>query len=288
MQKLEVFQSLWGMELGHPTRAERSHDENFEMVAKAGFDGVCLDPSLAELDYYAATIPLFGKHQLKSMVNLFPTKTHEMKPLLAFAREVKAAKVSAVGQVMPVNIAGAIPVIYRWLQEAEDMGMKLLFETHRDGILNDLFFTLEAIDSIPELMLTADLSHFVVDREFNLPLRDREQGFINRIHERTDCFQGRIATREQIQIQIDFPQHRPWVDLFKGWWKDSMRQWRKRNAADAICVFVCELGPPNYAITDARGFELSDRWEEALTLKRWVEEIWAELEAEAHRPAAAI
>jgi hypothetical protein len=287
MQKLEVFQSLWGMELGHPTLPERSHDENFAMAAEAGFDGICLDPSMAELDYYAATIPLFGKYKLNSMVNLFPTKTNEMKPLLAFAREVNAAKVNTVGQVMPVSVAGAIPVIYRWLQEAEDMGMQLLFETHRDGILNDLFFTLEAIDAIPELMLTADLSHFVVDREFNLPLREREQNFINRIHERTDCFQGRVATREQIQIQIDFPQHQPWVNLFKEWWKEGMHQWRKRNAVDATCVFVCELGPPSYAITDAHGYELSDRWQEALTIRRWVKEIWAELEAEEHRPAAA-
>lgn len=281
MQKLEVFQSLWGMERGHPTLPERSHAENFARVAEAGFAGICLDPSMAELDYYRQTVPLFDQYRLKSMVNLFPTRVNEMKPLLQFAQEVKAAKVNTVGQVTPVNLAGAIPVIYRWLQEADELGMQLLFETHRDGILNDLYFTLEVIDSVPELMLTADLSHFVVDREFALPLSARHAGFIDRIHARSDCFQGRVATREQIQVQIDFPQHQPWVQLFKGWWKEGMRQWRARNAADATCVFVCELGPPNYAITDARGEELSDRWTEALTIKRWVEEIWAELEKEA-------
>jgi hypothetical protein len=281
MQKLEVFQSLWGMELGHPGKPERTHEENFAKVAQAGFAGICLDPSIAELDYYCQTVPLFDQYHLKSMVNLFPTKTNEMKPLLEFARDVKASKVNTVGQVMPVNVAGAIPVIYRWLQEAQDMGMQLLFETHRDGILNDLYFTLELIDSVPELMLTADLSHFVVDREFSLPLSPRDRGFIDRIHARSDCFQGRVATREQIQIQIDFPQHRPWVNLFKGWWKEGFRQWRERNPSEATCVFVCELGPPNYAITDARGEELSDRWSEALTIKGWVEEIWSELENEA-------
>jgi hypothetical protein len=48
---------------------------------------------------------------------------------------------------------------------------------------------------------------------------------------------------------------------------------RARAPAEDL-VFVCELGPPNYAITDARGEELSDRWEEALTLKRLAHEAW--------------
>ncbi len=280
MQKLAVYQSLWGMELRQPQQAERSHEENFAMVAAAGFQGMCLDPAIADLDCYAKTIPLFKEYQLDSMVNLFPRRSNEMKPLLEFAKEIGAKKVNTIAQVMPVSVAGALPLIYRWLQEADDMGLQLLFETHRDGILNDLYYTLEVIDSVPELMLTGDLSHFVVDREFGLPLSRRDRGFVSRILERTDCFQGRVANREQVQIQIDFPQHQEWVQVFKSWWKEGMRLWRERNPQDATCVFLCELGPPSYAITDANGLELSDRWQEALTLKRWAEEIWAELDLE--------
>ena len=38
MQKLEVFQSLWGMQLRNPNRRERSDEEAFAMVAEAGFE----------------------------------------------------------------------------------------------------------------------------------------------------------------------------------------------------------------------------------------------------------
>ena len=55
----------------------------------------------------------------------------------------------------------------------------------------------------------------------------------------------------------------------------GMKMWRERNAGDASLIFLCELGPPPYAITDANGEELSDRWQEALLIRRWVEEIWA-------------
>lgn len=283
MQTLKVFQSLWAMETGLVPALADPLDVTIARIAQAGFDGVCLDPFMSDLGHYRSVVPLLAEHRLARMVNLFPATADEMLPLLAFAREIGAVKVSAVAQVMPLTPAGAVPLIRRWLQEARQTGIELLFETHRDSLLNDLFFTLQVLDEIPELKLTADLSHVVIDREFDLPLCARDQDFISRIHERSDCFQGRIATREQIQVPLAFPQHQPWVALFKGFWKDGMRSWRRRNGPDAECVFVSELGPPGYAITDANGNELSDRWEEALTIQRWARAAWAELEAESVR-----
>ena len=90
MQKLEFFQSLWAMERRHPDYAERDHAENFDLIAAAGYDGVCLDPAVDEIEKYRATLPHFARHGLKSMVNLFPRRSRDMKPLLAFARELGA------------------------------------------------------------------------------------------------------------------------------------------------------------------------------------------------------
>ncbi len=280
MQKLEVYQSLWAMEMRHSDQAEASAEENFSRIAKAGYAGACLDPGVEEIDASLALQPLYAKYGLGCMVNAFPYKVNELKPLLSMASELNACQVNVIGGVMPVSLAGAIPVLYRWMQEADDIGLPLLIETHRDGILNDLYYTLQVIDSIPELRLCADLSHFVIDRELREPISDRDQGFINRVLERSDSFQGRVANREQVQVQIEFPQHQQWVAIFKQWWKEGMRQWRLRNAEDATLRFLCELGPPSYAMTDAKGHELSDRWQEALIIKGWVEQAWAELEAE--------
>jgi len=181
---------------------------------------------------------------------------------------------------MPIKPDDAVPVVHQWIGEARAANMPLLFETHRDGLLNDLYFTLQLMDLVPEMRLCADLSHFVVDRELRAPVPERDQGFIHSVLERSDCFQGRIANREQVQIQIDFPQHQEWVEIFRDWWKQGMRMWRQRNKCDATLVFLCELGPPPYAITDADQNELSDRWAEAQTIRNWVRDLWAELEDE--------
>lgn len=278
MQKLQIYQSLWGMELRSPHVAERTPEQNFRLVAEAGFDGMCIDPAVDEIADMTPLRDLYREHDLGCMVNAFPNHPDDMQPLLDFAADMDACMVNVISGVMPIKPEDAVPVVRRWIREAQQAGMPLLFETHRDGLLNDMYFTLQLMDLVPEMRLCADLSHFVVDRELRAPVPQRDQQHIASILERSDCFQGRVASREQVQVQINFPQHQEWVGIFKDWWKQGMRAWRERNAADATLVFLCELGPPPYAITDGEQRELSDRWEESLQIRDWVREIWAEFD----------
>ena len=55
-----------------------------------------------------------------------------------------------------------------------------------------------------------------------------------------------------------------------------MQAWRARNDDAAELVFLCELGPPPYAITDANQQELSDRWQESLQVREWANALWEE------------
>ena len=268
------------MELRQPGVPERPMEENFQMIAAAGYNGVSIDPSVAEIPDYADIGALCEQYGLGCMVNAFPYTLDDMQPILEFAKELNACVVNVIGGVMPVYAADAVPVIRRWQEDAERVGVPLVFETHRDSLLNDMFYTLQVLDAVPDLRLCADLSHFVVDREMRIPLGEADTAYIQRILQHSDSFQGRVANREQVQVQINFPQHQAWVATFKDWWKTGMRMWRERNDDDAILNFLCELGPPPYAITDAEQRELSDRWDEALQIRQWALEMWAELERE--------
>lgn len=241
---------------------------------------MCIDPSAEEIPELRPLLELYRQHDLGCMVNAFPGCADDMQPLLEFAREFDACMVNVISGVMPIKPDDAVDTVRRWIDEARSLRMPLLFETHRDGLLNDMYFTLQLMDLVPDMRLCADLSHFVVDRELRVPVPERDQRYIRSILERSDCFQGRVASREQVQVAINFVQHQEWVEIFKGWWKHGMREWRRRNSSDATLVFLCELGPPPYAITDADQRELSDRWQESLQIRDWAMQIWTELEAE--------
>jgi hypothetical protein len=96
MQKLEIYQSLWGMELRSPHVPERAPEESFAMVAEAGFDGMCMDPGVSEIDGMRPLQELYRKHQLRCMVNAFPYSEDDMQPLLEFAKEFDAWSMSSV------------------------------------------------------------------------------------------------------------------------------------------------------------------------------------------------
>jgi hypothetical protein len=67
------------------------------------------------------------------------------------------------------------------------------------------------------------------------------------------------------------------VRLFQDWWREGFSSWRARHLQSETMVFTCELGPPDYALTDRHGREMSDRWAESLQLAEWARAIWQEV-----------
>lgn len=276
MAQLLCFQSLWATELRRPGLAEAPIPERFDRVKQAGYDGLAIDLGASDLAAARGCVAEYVRTGLKGLVIAFPTSVEALRPALHLAKDIGAPFVVVVGKVMPLAVVDMIPVVRGWLRVAADEAVPIQFETHRNCITNDLFSTLLLLDAIPEMRMCADLSHYVVDREMMLPLAPDMQGYVSRILERSDSFQGRIATRSQIQVAIGFPQHRVWLETFLAWWREGFSRWQAR-APDQDLLFLCELGPPNYAITDADGEELSDRSEEALQLRRLARQIWDEV-----------
>ncbi len=276
---LDIYQSLWAMEQRIPGQAEDPVEVHMERIAEAGYAGACLDPNVSEIPDCLALQPTFERQGLKCMVNAFPHDVASLEPLLDMAGEMGATQVNVIGGVMPLTPTEAAPVVEAWLAMAERYPFPVLLETHRNGTLNDLFYTLEVLDAVPALRLCADLSHFVVDRELQIPLNETDEGYFSTILERSDSFQGRISNNQQIQIALDFPQHQTWVAQYRQWWQQGMSGWRARQNHDATLNFLVELGPPAYAITGADQRELSDRWQEGLQIRNWVEAIWSGLDS---------
>ena len=277
-QELLVYQSLWAMERRRPDGLEWSLEQKLEMIRDAGFNGAgvrFIDPA------YARDVTGFLRaNGMTWQAQCYPQTVNALSPVLELVAELGADHVNLQPDVRPYRVSDCIPYLEGWRRLAREAGIPVHVETHRDRMTTDLFFTLHLLDCFPDLRLTADLSHYVVGREFAWPVAPENHAMMHRLLDNSWGIHGRVASREQVQVQIGFPQHQGWVDLFMGWWEYGMRSWRARAGANATLTFLVELGPPTYAITGADGYELSDRWKESLTMMRMVRELWDKVSAD--------
>jgi hypothetical protein len=267
-QKLLVYQSLWAMERRRPDGAEWELDEKLAMIRDAGFDGCGV--RFIDADYARSVTDFLRRHDMTWQAQCYPQTVDDLKPVLALVRELGADHLNLQPDVRPYTLEECVPYIDGWRRLAADAGVEMHI---------DLFFTLHLLDRFPDLRFTADLSHYVVGREFAWPIAPENHAMMKRILDNSWGIHGRVASREQIQVQFNFPQHLDWLELFMGWWEYGIRSWKKRAGPDETLTFLCEFGPPPYAITGADGYELSDRWQESLQMKDMIRDLWARIDA---------
>ncbi len=271
MQELLFFQSLWAMERRHTDGHERSLEESIEMIVEAGFD---ISAHYTKRSDVVGLNEAIRGRELKIEGVCFPRSVEDLRLPLELAAEFPVTHINLQPDVRLRRVDDCLPLLDSWMRLAQDAGIPVFIETHRDRMTTDLYFTLDLLDRRPDLPLLADLSHFLVAREFAFPVTMEDDASIRRILANAHAFHGRVASREQVQIEISFPHHRPWVDLFLGWWEYGFRAWRARASQDAKLVFTCELGPKPYAITGRDGNDTTDRWAEALMLRKMVHDLW--------------
>lgn len=272
MQKLLVFQSLWAMERHQPDGIEFTIEESVEKIIAAGYDGI----SVPFIDRSAAkrVSDLLAGTGLGIEGMCFPASVEGLKIELELAAELGVHHLDIQPDIRPRRVSEAVAILEGWDQLASQVDFPVVIETHRNRMTNDLFFTLDLIESFPRIKLLADLSHYVVSREWWPPVAEENHRHVHRILDHAWAFHGRVASQEQIQVEVSFPQHKAWFDLFLEWWGYGFASWRRRAGPEETLSFVCELGPQPYAISGANGYDLSDRWNDALILRDRVKALW--------------
>ncbi len=283
MRKLKVLQSLWAMEQRRPNLPELPLDQQISKIKAAGFDGVGI--RFADRSYVKSACEQLNHHDLVWEAQCYPKTVEDFKIIVDHVREFGANHVNLQPDLRFRTVPECLPILNSWRNMANDSDIKLNIETHRNRMTNDLYFTLDLIEALPDIRITADLSHYLVGNEFEWPVSDNQHALMHQILDNSWALHGRVASREQIQVQLDFPQHQIWVSLFEQWWEYAVRSWWSRSGEDETLTFLCELGPPSYAITDRNGEELSNRWDEALSLMSMIRKIWQKQETD-HRNGA--
>ncbi len=271
-QQFLVYQSMWAMERRRPDGLEWSLDDKLAMIRDAGFDGAGV--RFSDRSFVKPVTDFLRAHGMSWQAQAYPQTVDDLKPIIEHVLEFGADHLNVQPDVRPYRLEECFPLIDGWRKLADDAGIKMQIETHRNRMTTDLLFTLQLLEHYPDLRLTGDLSHYVVGREFWYPMTDADQALMHRIINNCWGFHGRVASREQIQLQLNFQQHQGWVAVFMAWWERGFRQWRDKAGPNETLTFLCELGPAEYAMTGADGYELSDRWEESQQMMQRVRELW--------------
>ncbi|RZF25735.1 sugar phosphate isomerase/epimerase [Paraburkholderia sp. UYCP14C] len=274
-QRLEIYQSLWAMERRHTDGYERALEENIAMIAGADFDGVSV--GYTSRDQVRRLTALLAAHGMHAEAQAFPRTVDELKPVLELATEFGVHHIDLQPNVRPRRIDECLKLIDGWTRLAEQVDFPVYIETHRDRMTTDLYFTLDLLDARPDMKLLGDISHYLVGREFAWPVSAENHAAMHRILDHSWAFHGRVASREQVQIEISFEPHQMWVDLFFDWWRYGFASWQRRAGPDDTLTFTCELGPKPYAIIGRDGNDTTDRWAESLLMRDRVRALWNEL-----------
>lgn len=278
---LDIHMSWWGMSNLLFDGRELNMKHKFQLIAESGFQGIdAFTPEPGEAA--AQWRSLSEQYGLALSVNVYPKSIEDMKSALDRA--------AAYGGIRAVNVQvmtpfltgeGAIELLSGIADLADEYKLPVNVETHRGTITQDLIRTAEYVERIPNLRLTADLSHYVLAGEMlNVP--EQADAHFRLLLSRADCIHARLSNGEQVQVDIGTDGSHPMLERYGQWWQDGMRSWRKSHPEGGSLLFIPELGPPPYAITidetTNRKREISDRWQQSLTLMHYARSLWDSIE----------
>lgn len=277
MPQLHVYQAIWGLENLPEFDLEGDFEGALDRVLAAGFDGVGV--SLIRRERSEKVSKILGERGLTWEASMLARTPDDLARGLDRAQALGAHHLNVQIGERPDRVADAVALIEAMEKVAAGGEVPVRYETHRGRLTNDLLFTVRVLDALPHLPLTGDLSHYAMVHEMPLPVPEQDQARMSRVIAQCQGYHGRVAGSHQVQVSIAAPQHQDWVAQFRAWWAEGFSGWLARAPADGALSFMTELGPPNYAITDAEGREIGDRWAESKMLKDMARAIWAEARA---------
>lgn len=273
--RLRVGQTLWGMgnlplNCNHGDAAEWTLDEKFARCREAGFETV--ECWLSD-DNEREVSDALNRHDLKLILGHRPFSLDDIRQTVERATRLGADFVFAQPADAYTSLEDVTKLVVEGRKIANDAGLPIFFEVHRNNFTETIRQTNELISAVPDIGITGDFSHFVVVGEFYGWSDEGAIGRMSQILPRVRHFHGRISNGEAVQVDVGDGETQP-AKFFVEIWTTAMRHWLQGAKPGDILQFSSELGPPQYAITLPDGREFSDRWTQGIVLKNLAEKAW--------------
>jgi sugar phosphate isomerase/epimerase len=272
--ELLFAKSFWEVDAALPFR----FDDLLAMVAEAGFDATELFLPFFE-GGPKRTITQHSKHGL-GLIGAIATvgdtpEEHRASLETQVARAVRFEPLlinSHTGRDI-FSFDDNLRIFERALELSERYGVGIVHETHRTRPTYSAIDTVRYLEALPELRLTADVSHWMVVHESDLS--DQPEA-VAQLVERSDHIHARVGFEEGPQVADPrAPEWRGHLERHADIWKGIASAHRARGS-DLLTV-TPEFGPFPYVPTIPFTRQpLVDVWEVNLDMKEALEVALAE------------
>src|SRR6202451_2329062 len=114
-----------------------------EMIRDAGYDGAGV--RFIDAAFATEVTSFLRAHGMIWQAQCYPTCVDDLKPVLELVARLGADHVNLQPNVRPHRISECIPLLDGWRRLADQAGVMVHVETHRDRMTTDLVFTLQFV-----------------------------------------------------------------------------------------------------------------------------------------------
>ncbi|KAK6198416.1 hypothetical protein LQW54_010310 [Pestalotiopsis sp. IQ-011] len=272
MVKFQRIRTLWGVE---PGKNMENWDKLFPELKQIGFEGIEIDvANLNGPSEYQALRTLADKHALVITVLMFSSWPQYVGPRpkgLTPADHLEYYRKSLQGvtilKPIKVNVHSGSD-IWTFDQSVEfykgtfaideELGFagKVCHETHRNRSLFSPQATDYIVSRVPNLRITADISHWVVLSERLLDESEEDRELLERVFPHVEHIHARIGTTQASQCPDPTnPIFKEEREFFERAWLRILELRLKNNDLSTV-TFVPEYGPfPYHPINSTLTFD---------------------------------
>jgi len=261
--KLRSVRQLWGI-------PEETFEIAFPKIKANGYFAVESPLGLFSESTKSKIINLAKQHDLRIVYQIHTTNPSGKKNknindhVASFRQQLREAK--ELGVVFCNSHSGydgwsdqdKIHFFQQLVHAEKEENMIVCHETHRRRALYNPWTTKAVLEAVPDLKITADLSHWFVVMEENL---DDELDIVELVGRHTYLIHARVGHSQGPQVSDPrAPEALPWVEAHERCW-DII--WRQQAALKReICYVEPEFGPSPYLPTlPYTGVPVTNLWD---------------------------
>ena len=267
---IKFFCPIWGMVPDYIHQIDGSLEAIFEKVRNAGYDGIEMAIPLS-VKQKQEIIKLKESYALDVIALQYAANGNTMSEFVASYRYhiISACDVNPLlinshtgsdfftfeDNCQFINEAGLL---------AEQLGVKILHETHRGRFSFHASTMRQYLLAYPQLRLTADFSHWCNVSESFLA---NQQENVSHAIGRSDHLHARIGHPQSCQVNDPrAPEWKEALDCHLTWWDKIIANHRQQHTS--VFTITPEFGPANYMPSLPYTMQpLSSQWEINLWIK---------------------